>query len=96
MLDKQLALEAIFVAVDELNGQLAADQKLSKTPNTALTGDGSPLDSLGLINLLVAVEQTIATTHGINLHLLDETLLGDPEGPYHTVDSLATYASSVA
>jgi acyl carrier protein len=92
MIDKKQAIEAIYAAVDELNAQLATDQHLEKIAEASLTGDSSPLDSLGLINLLVAVEQALAERHGTSIQLLDENLFGETDGPYQTLGTLADYA----
>jgi len=96
MIDKTQAIEAIYAAVDELNAQLADDQQLEKITNASLTGDDSPLDSLGLINLLVAVEQVLAERYNANIHLLDENLFGETDGPYQTLGTLAEFAVASA
>jgi acyl carrier protein len=96
MIDKNKAIEAIYAAIDELNAQLPADQHLQKSADTNLTGEKSPLDSLGLINLLVAIEQEISKLHGKDVQLLDENLLGEEGGPYRTVETLADYTAQSA
>ena len=56
MLDEDRALQLIYSAVDEVNGQLPPAARLQKHRDTVLFGDGSALDSLAFVNLLVAVE----------------------------------------
>ncbi len=96
MIDRNQAIEAIYAAVDELNTQLAAGQHLEKNTDAHLIGDTSPLDSLGLINLLVAVEQVLAERHGTSVQLLDENLFGETDGPYQTLGTLADFAVNSA
>ncbi|MEQ8747652.1 hypothetical protein [Pyruvatibacter sp.] len=96
MLSVEDALASVFEAIDEVNMQLPAHQHVTKTPATALTGDQSPLDSLALINLIVALEEVIARQRGEALQLLDEDLLGEPDGPYSTPATLAAYVASAA
>lgn len=96
MLSQEKALEAVFTAIDELNAQMPSDMQLQKSPDMPLTGDNSPLDSLGLINLIVALEEVIARGEGSAPQLLDEELLGEAEGPYSTPADLADYVAKAA
>lgn len=96
MLSPEKALDAVFTAIDEVNVQLPADMQLQKTPTMALTGDNSPLDSLSLINLIVALEEVISRQNGTSPQLLDEDLLGEPDGPYATPAALAEFVAKAA
>ena len=52
----------VFTTIDELNQNLIKEDQLEKSLETRLFGGNSNLDSLGLVNLIVAVEQN---NHGI-------------------------------
>ena len=60
---------------------------------TPLFGQDGILDSLGLVSLIVAVEQTIEDKYGASISLADEKALSQRNSPYRTVGSLAEYAS---
>lgn len=62
-------------------------------PATALFGDDGVLDSVGLVSLVVGVEQAIEEQFGVVLSLADEKALSQRHSPYRTVGSLADYAS---
>jgi len=96
MLSPEQALASVFDAIDEINAQLPDGMRVEKSPDTSLTGDQSPLDSLTLINLLVALEEVVARQRGEAMQLLDEDLLGEPEGPYSTPATLAAYLARAA
>lgn len=81
------ALDAIYKTIDEVNRQLPGGSALAKSPLTVLIGEGGSLDSLGLITLLVGIEDALQS-RGIQLAVLDEDALAEAGGPYRTVGSL--------
>lgn len=82
------ALDAIYQTIDEVNRQLPSGATLAKSKETVLLGEAGKLDSLGLITLLVSVEDALQSRLGIQITLLEEDALADSSGPYHTVGSL--------
>lgn len=78
--------------MDELNQQLPEGGKLTKSPETILVGEGGALDSLGLITLLVNIEEALNAKHNISAPLLDE-LMAEHSGehPFHTIASLLAW-----
>jgi hypothetical protein len=90
---EQNILEAIYQGIDVVNGQLSERSKLVKSTETVLMGEGGVLDSLGLITLLVAVEDAIQSNMGTHITVLDEEALANASGPYNTVDSLRNWIS---
>lgn len=82
--------EAVYAAIRESNGLMQPDQRLVCTPETVLLGEEGTLDSLGLINLLVLIEEEVGTRLGRTVTLLDERHMS-PGGPFTTVGSLIRY-----
>ena len=80
-------------SIDELNQQLSEQDRLEKSLDTNLFGGNSILDSLGLINLIVAVEQNIEDEFDISLTLADERAMSQRHSPFRTVGSLVDYIS---
>ena len=70
---------AIHAAIDELNLGLPADRRLDKDPATALIGEDGRLESLDLINLVVATEQQVEDALGVSVALSDLVADGDTE-----------------
>ena len=81
----------IYRAVDWINGGLPADRQLTKTPETPLLGPQSVVDSLALVNLLIAVEREVEDMFGISLTLANERALSMNESPFRTIQSLSDY-----
>ena len=83
----------IMNSIEEINRQLENEHQLEKSTNTVLFGEGGKLDSLGLINLVVAVEQNIEDEFDVTITLADERAMSQERSPYRTVESLLEYIS---
>ncbi len=70
--DTRATEAAVFRAVDRLNELLAETQRVQKRREALLFADGTALDSLALINLLVFIEDEVRETFGLELILTAE------------------------
>lgn len=81
----------------ELLKELAdsGDIKMSSdaTSETQLYGEGGELDSMGLVTLILALEQSIEDEFGVSVALADEKALSQTKSPYRSVASVADYAA---
>ena len=62
---------------------------------TALFGAKGLFDSVGLVSLVVAVEQTIEDELDVSISLVDERAMAQESSPFRTVASLAAYAAKL-
>ncbi len=76
---RELGEDEIGVA-DELN------------EDTVLFGKDGALDSMGLVTLIIAVEQAIEDRFEASAGLADEKAMSQSKSPYRSVASLADYA----
>ncbi len=83
----------IIEAVSEYIDQIDSDQSTALSPETRLFGANSVLDSLGLVSVLVAVEEKVLDEFDRDLCVSDDRALSQPESPYRTVDSLRRYVN---
>ncbi|MGE3975621.1 MAG: acyl carrier protein [Bdellovibrionales bacterium] len=90
---KESVRDLIYEAIDRVNKQAAKTKnvQLEKDMGTVLFGSASQLDSLGLINLIVATEENLENRFGLVLTLADERALSQKESPFRTVASLVDY-----
>ncbi|PYV05841.1 MAG: hypothetical protein DMG10_03745 [Acidobacteria bacterium] len=51
---------AVFRAIDDLNQMLPQEHWLAKSRETPILGPTAVLDSMGFVNLIAAVEESIA------------------------------------
>jgi D-alanine--poly(phosphoribitol) ligase subunit 2 len=86
-------LQAIYNALDEINEQLPKGKLLDKSPDTILFGKSGQLDSLGLVSLIVAVEQNIEDEFGVSITLADERAMSQQNSPFKTVAALSDYVA---
>jgi len=59
--------------------------------DTPLFGPSGVLDSLGLVSVLVELEQRISEVSGRTVTLMDDRAMSQTSSPFRTVDSLADY-----
>jgi acyl carrier protein len=66
--------------------------QLEVTPDAAVFGPGSPLDSLGLVALLLDIEEAFQAA-GHPIVLSDERAVSQKRSPFRNVRSLVDYIS---
>ena len=88
MIEKDKISEVIFDAIDELNEQLPEEQRLEKNLDTILIGEDGKIDSLGLVNLIVLIEQKIEEDFGIYISLADESDTSREGNPFDNIKNL--------
>ena len=81
----------IYDVIDDLNTQLPNEGKLEKSNDLVLLGSSGKLDSLGLVNLIVGVEEKIEDDLGFTISLADEKAMSQQVSPFKTVRTLADY-----
>ena len=84
-------VKAVHSAVDDLNEILDGDERLGKSPEVALIGTDAKLDSLGLVNLIVLVEEKVQQQFGVGITLVDERAMSQSRSPFRTLGSLAEF-----
>jgi acyl carrier protein len=87
-------LQAIYDTLEEVNRQLPDDQQMQKLPDTIVVGDNGALDSLGVINFLIALEDRLSRETGNTINLLDEKIISESDGPLKTIGRLHEYIES--
>ena len=92
---QKIIIDLIFDTIDKFNNEFSDEIHLEKSSHTALLGQGSNLDSLGLINFIVAVEQNVEDKFDITITLADERAMSQEISPFRTVGSLADYIEMI-
>ena len=91
-MNQQDVLVAVLEAVAEFNEQLDTEHKLELTSETRLLGRSSKLDSFGLVNLIIVVEEKLYEKFDKSVTLADERAMSQEHSPFRSVQSLADYA----
>ena len=88
-------IQAIYLVIDEVNGQFPKEQRLNRSEDTVLVGPSSRLNSLGVISFIVATEQKIEESFGKQVTLTDERTLSMDESPFRNIGMLAEYITKL-
>ena len=89
MISKEKVNEIIFKCVDETN--IEDGTNISKDLNIILMGTDSEIDSLGLVNLIVVIEEAINIEFDVSITLADEKAMSQTSSPFKTIESLVEY-----
>lgn len=88
---KERILTVLAKVVHELNEQLKDKIAAERGQAAPLYGEKGVLDSLGLVTLIVAVEQAIEEELGVTITLTDEKALSQRNSPFRTIGTLVEY-----
>jgi len=89
--DTDRITDLIWDAIDEVNALLPEDARIQRSEDAVLLGAAGGLDSFGLVNLVVALEQRIEDEFGVTLTLADEKAMSHRRSPFRTVPTLRDY-----
>lgn len=91
--EKEKVINLVVDAIKELNEMREEDEQIEASVDAALYGEGSALDSLSLVNLIVIAEEKIEDTFEVSLTLADEKAMSLRNSPFRSVETLADYIS---
>ena len=77
-------------AIRELN-DVKEGGNIGSTPDTVLLGSGSGINSIDLINLVVAIEEKVTEKYGLSINLVSERSMSSEKTPFGSVSTLAAY-----
>jgi acyl carrier protein len=82
--------ELVLRAIRNINMARKPEAQLEVLPTARLFGGGSPLDSLGLVSLLIDIEEALQD-RGQNVTLSDARAMSQARSPFRSVDALVAY-----
>ena len=81
----------INIVIEETKALIDNDENL----NTALLGAEGILDSMGLVSLIVAVEQDVEDEFGKEITIADAKAMSQKNSPFRTIGSLVDYIENL-
>ena len=81
----------IYPAVEEIRPTVKDQVQFTKSPDTVLYGSEGSLDSLGLVNFIVVVEELLSSSTGKDIRLVSEKAMSRKYSPFRTLSTLAEY-----
>jgi acyl carrier protein len=92
---KDVILKIIYLCVDEINVDLETDGKLEKNELEEIFSADSKLDSMGLVNFVVSIEEKIQEHFNLDVTLADDKAMSQSRSPFRTIGSLADYIENI-
>ena len=90
-MERHNVLQIIFQALERANALRTPGGRLACVEETLLYGEGGGLDSLGLVSMIMDVEEAVADASGRQIVLADEKAMAQRRNPFRSVSSLADY-----
>lgn len=89
MVKKTDVMKIIFDCIDEFNQINGTNIKQSQ--DTVLYGEGSELDSIDFVSLIVSIEDSIHNEFDTLISLTAEKAMSKRNSPFRTIDTLTDY-----
>lgn len=86
----------LSIIYDEMNALMEQDSVQGEmNEETGIYGSSGRLDSMGLVSLLVAVEQAVEDEFDIEIAIANARAMSQKNSPFKTVGSLADYVTEL-
>ena len=95
MVTREDVSEVINGSIAEVNELRAEDEQISTAIDAALFGENGSLDSLGMVNLIVSLEEKVEERFGTTIMLSDESLWNNVDSPFQTLNKLSEHIQTV-
>ena len=93
-MEQNAILSIVLSVVEQANLARVSSQRLEVSPTAPLFGPASPLDSLGLVALLIDIEEAFEQA-GHPVILSDERALSQTRSPFRDIPALVSYLSTL-
>ena len=95
VVDKNEEIEIIFNAIKDYNDEVEEKNILPLSLDLELFGKDGRLDSLGLVNLIMCIEEKFEEHTGSSIVIADEKAMSQSNSPFRSVNTLAEYMASL-
>jgi acyl carrier protein len=96
MIARKDAYEIVIASLNEVFAQTGAPAPETLSEDTVLVGADPVLDSLGVVQLIVEVEQRVEQAHDIALTLANDKAMSARNSPFRTIGVLADHVVATA
>ena len=90
MIDRTLALEIVLSALKDAVDQNGGDTS-GVTDETVIVGPGAVIDSIGVVSLIVDIEQRLEMDHQVSVTLANDRAMSQRNSPFRTAAVLADH-----
>lgn len=82
--------DVVFAALDDARATIPRAERIDKTAEAVLFGDGG-LDSMGLVQFIVLVEERVEDSTGVSVRLASDKAMSQKRSPFATLGALADF-----
>ena len=83
----------VLESIKDVNASRSAKQQIQPAAETILLGPGGTLDSLGLVELIVTIEERANKAFGVSVSLASDQALSQRHSPFRSVEALSEFLS---
>ena len=94
-MDRNKILNLVLACANEINEERSIDDQIIIDENLLLLGDGSLLDSLAIVSIIVDIEAAISREFGRPLLLTDNRAMSQASSPFLNIRTLVDYIDSI-
>ena len=88
---KKEITEIVINQVEQLNDTFPDAQKVTVSENTVLFGNGSSIDSLSLVSIIVDLEMLFSAEYSHDILLTDDKAMAREKSPFTNITTLVDY-----
>ncbi len=92
-INKEIATNLIFEGIKDYNTQVNKKNQLPISTELELFSENGVLDSLGLVNLIMSIEEQFEDYLDTSIVIADEKAMSQKNSPFQSVQSMADYLS---
>ena len=91
MIERSVAQAIVVASLQEVFAQSGLPAAENVTEETVLVGKDAVLDSLGVVSLIVEVEQRVEGEHNVSVTLANDKAMSARNSPFRTVGVLTDH-----
>ena len=90
-MERKIAYDIVVAGLRAALEQTRATLPADTSDDTVLVGKGAVLDSLGVVSLIVEVEQLVEQQHSVSVTLADDKAMSQKNSPFRTIGALVDH-----
>jgi ClpP class serine protease len=90
MIEREKALEVVLSCLREAVEQAGGDAA-AVVADTPIVGPGAVIDSIGVVSLIVDIEQKLEMDHQVSVTLASDRAMSQKNSPFRTPNALADH-----
>jgi len=95
MIERTVAYDIVVASLEEVFAQTGTPLPEAVSGDTVLVGKDAVLDSLGVVSLIVEVEQRVEEAHGVSVTLANDRAMSQRNSPFRTIGVLTDHLLSM-